>query len=83
MRHFPILFCLAALAACQHRPVIDVQAHRGGAGLMPENTIPAMKNALDLDVNTLEFDLKLASVGQVVVSHDMYFYHRYATRPDV
>ena len=82
MRHFSILFCLAALAACQHRPVIDVQAHRGGAGLMPENTIPAMKNALDLDVNTLEFDLQLSSDGQVVVSHDNYFHPRYATRPD-
>ena len=49
---------------------------------MPENTIPAMKNALDLDVNTLEFDLQLSSDGQVVVSHDNYFHPRYATRPD-
>jgi len=73
---------LAVLASCQHKPFIDVQAHRGGAGLMPENTIPAMKNALDLDVNTLEFDLQLSADGQVVVSHDNYFHPRYATRPD-
>ena len=73
---------LAALAACDKKPVIDVQAHRGGAGLMPENTISAMKNALDLDVNTLEFDLQLSKDGQVVVSHDNYFHPRYATRPD-
>ena len=59
-----------------------MQAHRGGAGLMPENTISAMKNALDLDVNTLEFDLQLSQDGQVVVSHDNYFDPRYATRPD-
>ena len=77
-----ILFLLAALAACQPKPFIYVQAHRGGAVLMPENTIPAMKNALDLDVNTLEFDLQLSSDGQVVVSHDNYFHPRYATRPD-
>ena len=69
-----------ALSAC--RSGIDVQAHRGGAGLMPENTIPAMKNALDLGVNTLEFDLHLSSDGQVVVSHDPYFHPRYSTRPD-
>ncbi|MBR5019444.1 MAG: glycerophosphodiester phosphodiesterase [Bacteroidales bacterium] len=76
------LFVLTALAACNKKPQIDVQAHRGGAGLMPENTISAMKNALDLDVNTLEFDLQLSKDGQVVVSHDNYFHPRYATRPD-
>ncbi len=61
---------------------IDVQAHRGGAGHMPENTIEAMKFALDMGVNTLELDLHLSADGQVVVSHDPYFHHRYATRPD-
>ncbi|MBO7574348.1 MAG: glycerophosphodiester phosphodiesterase [Bacteroidales bacterium] len=73
---------LVILAACQSKPAIDVQAHRGGAGLMPENTIPAMQNALDLGVNTLEFDLHLSQDGQVVVSHDNHFHPRYSTRPD-
>ncbi len=61
---------------------VDVQAHRGGAGLMPENTIEAMKMALDMGVNTLELDLQVSADGQVVVSHDPYFHHRYAIRPD-
>ncbi len=61
---------------------IDVQAHRGGAGLMPENTIEAMKHALDMGVNTLELDLQVSEDGQVVVSHDPYFHYRYAIRPD-
>ena len=60
----------------------DLQAHRGGAGLMPENTVSAMRNAIDLNVNTLEFDLQLSSDGKVVVSHDNYFHPRYSTRPD-
>ena len=51
---------------------VDVQAHRGGAGLMPENTIEAMKHALDMGVNTLEFDLQISKDGLVVVSHDPY-----------
>ena len=76
------ILMLATLSACDKKPVIDVQAHRGGAGLMPENTRSAMQNALDLDVNTLEFDLQLSQDGQVVVSHDNYFDPRYATRPD-
>ena len=49
---------------------------------MPENTISAMKNAIDLKVNTLEFDLQLSGDGKVVVSHDNYFHPRYSTRPD-
>ncbi len=64
------------------RDCVDVQAHRGGAGLMPENTISSMKNAIDLGVNTLELDLQISADKQVVVSHDSYFHYRYATRPD-
>ncbi|MBQ1637733.1 MAG: glycerophosphodiester phosphodiesterase [Bacteroidales bacterium] len=79
---FYLLLLLTVVAACDKKPEIDVQAHRGGAGLYPENTKSAMKNALDLDVNTLEFDLQLSQDGQVVVSHDNYFHPRYATRPD-
>ncbi len=79
---FYLLIVLTVVAACDKKPEIDVQAHRGGAGLYPENTKSAMKNALDLDVNTLEFDLQLSQDGQVVVSHDNYFHPRYATRPD-
>ena len=60
----------------------DLQAHRGGAGLMPENTISAMRNAINLNVNTLEFDLHISSDGKVLVSHDPYFHARYSTRPD-
>lgn len=52
---------------------VDVQAHRGGAGLKPENSIEAMKHALDLGVNTLEFDLQVSQDGEVVVSHDSYY----------
>ncbi|MCU1618696.1 MAG: Glycerophosphoryl diester phosphodiesterase family, partial [Modestobacter sp.] len=30
----------------------DIQAHRGGAALAPENTLVAFANALDLGVTT-------------------------------
>lgn len=61
---------------------VDVQAHRGGAGLWPENTITSMTGAMNLGVNTLELDLQVSKDGKVVVSHDPYFASRYATRPD-
>ncbi len=61
---------------------VDVQAHRGGAGLWPENTFTSMTNAVEMGVNTLELDLQISQDKQIVVSHDAYFHSRYATRPD-
>ena len=82
MKHILLILaaCMAVFTGCKRN--IDLQAHRGGAGLMPENTVSAMKHAIDLGIRTLEFDLQLSGDGQVVVSHDNYFHPRYATRPD-
>ncbi len=52
------------------RPAFDLQAHRGGRGLMPENTLPAFAQALSLGVTTLELDLAVTRDGVVVVHHD-------------
>ena len=50
---------------------MDYQAHRGGRGLMPENTIAAMLSVMDNEkVSTLEMDLAITKDKQVVVSHD-------------
>ncbi len=48
----------------------DLQAHRGGAGLHPENTLEAFGAALALGVSTLELDVHLTRDDDVVVSHD-------------
>lgn len=45
-------------------------AHRGGAGLKPENTLAAFANALDLGVDGFELDVHVAKDGTVVVFHD-------------
>lgn len=50
-----------------------VHAHRGGAALYPENTIPAMIHAVDLGVPVLELDLHVTLDSQIVVSHDAFF----------
>ncbi|MFV0553221.1 MAG: glycerophosphodiester phosphodiesterase family protein [Mangrovibacterium sp.] len=49
---------------------LDVQGHRGCAGLMPENTIASMIEAVKLGVNTLELDLQITKDGEVIVAHD-------------
>lgn len=61
---------------------LDEQAHRGGRGLMPENTIPAMLDAIDRDVTTLELDLQITKDKQVIVSHDPYFNEKITTTPE-
>ncbi len=47
-----------------------VYAHRGGAALRPENTFEAFDNGLALGADGLEFDVRLAGDGAVVVLHD-------------
>ena len=48
----------------------DLQAHRGGLGLVVESTVAAFANALELGVTTLELDVQITEDGQAVVTHD-------------
>lgn len=63
-------------------PGFDKQGHRGCRGLMPENTWPAMKMALDLGVTTLEMDVVFTKNKEAVLSHEPWFGHEIATKPD-
>jgi glycerophosphoryl diester phosphodiesterase len=49
---------------------VEVHAHRGGAGLAPENTLAAFAGALRLGVDAIELDVGLTAGGDVVVAHD-------------
>ncbi|HZH99963.1 MAG TPA: glycerophosphodiester phosphodiesterase family protein [Flavisolibacter sp.] len=66
----------------RHATNFDKQGHRGSRGLMPENTIPAMIKALELGVTTLEMDVVITADQQVVLSHEPFFNHEIATKPD-
>lgn len=68
-----ILCVLVACHVAQKAPksknldaLFDKQGHRGCRGLMPENTIPAMKRAMDLGVTTLEMDVVITKDAKVV-----------------
>ena len=87
MKNASILLSLLLVAGCATQPkapqyVTDVQAHRGGMGLYPEESLAAMLNAVDLGVNTLEMDLCITQDSVVILSHDKFFHSRYSTRPD-
>jgi len=51
-------------------PPFDVEAHRGGRGERPENTLASFSHALDLGVDTLELDTGVTKDGVLVVSHN-------------
>lgn len=79
-----ISFVLGLLSATVAQPSIDqfeVYAHRGFRGLDPENTIPAMKNALQQGA-VLEFDLGITKDRQVIVSHDPVLNPKITIGPD-
>ncbi|EJL75937.1 glycerophosphodiester phosphodiesterase family protein [Chryseobacterium populi] len=60
----------------------DKHAHRGGKSLYPENTIPAMKNALKMNITTLEMDLAITKDKKVILSHDAFLSPELVTKPD-
>jgi glycerophosphoryl diester phosphodiesterase len=60
----------------------DKQAHRGGKSLYPENTVPAMKNALKMNITTLEMDLAITKDKKVILSHDAFLSPELVTKPD-
>ncbi len=89
MKTLLIIVALVFLNNCstnklQSQPMIqfDKQGHRGSRGLMPENTWPAMRMALDLNVTTLEMDVVVTKDKKVVLSHEPWFGQEITTKPD-
>ncbi|MBC6110477.1 glycerophosphodiester phosphodiesterase family protein [Pedobacter fastidiosus] len=84
------LFLLIATSLCSVKsfsqaqfPAFSAEAHRGGRGLMPENTILAMLNAMKIDgITTLEMDTHITKDGKVVVTHDDYLSPGFMRTPD-
>jgi glycerophosphoryl diester phosphodiesterase len=52
------------------------------AALMPENTIRAMRKALELSIKTLEMDIAISQDKQVLLSHDSFINADFVYRPD-
>lgn len=95
MTKYTLLYCLTCLsflnAGCKTKSPVAVmqktfpafykEGHRGARGLMPENTIPAMRKAVDLGVNILEVDVYISKDQQVVIAHDPYVNPNYMLLP--
>jgi glycerophosphoryl diester phosphodiesterase len=49
---------------------IAVVAHRAGKALAPENTLAAIRNAIQLGVDYVELDIRTTKDGKLVIMHD-------------
>lgn len=58
------------LAFALQAQAFDLQAHRGGRGLRPENTLASFENAIRMGVTSLELDIAITADGVPVISHD-------------
>lgn len=61
---------IAGRGIVEQAMAFDLEAHRGGRALLPENTLPAFANALSMGVDTLELDVGVTADGEIVVSHE-------------
>lgn len=60
----------------------DIEAHRGGRALFPENTLVSFSGALTMGVNTLELDMGVTKDDVIVVSHERWLNPDLAKGPD-
>jgi glycerophosphoryl diester phosphodiesterase len=67
--HATILSAFLLLMSGEAR-AFDLEAHRGGRALWPENTLPAFADALSMGVDTLEFDVGVTGDDEIVISHE-------------
>lgn len=61
---------------------IDLQAHRGGRDLRPENTLPSFESGLDQLVSTLETDTGVTSDRVSLISHEQFINPQTCRRVD-
>ncbi|MFP3442749.1 glycerophosphodiester phosphodiesterase family protein, partial [Pantoea sp. SIMBA_133] len=49
---------------------VEVIAHRGSSEVAPENSLSAIRQALEDGADQIEIDVRLSADGSVVLSHD-------------
>lgn len=62
--------CLLLCGADEVLPTKGLCAHRGMMSTHPENTIPALAEAVRLGAHMIEFDIQLTKDGALVLMHD-------------
>lgn len=64
------MYCAVSPAADVAMPQRGLCAHRGAMSTHPENTVPALREAVRLGAQMIEFDVQLTKDGALVLMHD-------------
>lgn len=70
MRQFILLLCI--LLSSFSSIAVNICAHRGVRGLLPENTLNGFKKALHYQIQCIDMDVVITRDGIPVVYHDLY-----------
>lgn len=57
----------------QTSPTVEIIAHRGAAGVRPENTLASVRKAVEDGADWVEIDVQETAEGEIVVMHDSDF----------
>lgn len=49
---------------------IKIHGHRGARGVLPENTLAALKYAIENEIDVLELDLQMTKDNEIIIYHD-------------
>lgn len=64
------IFSVTCFLLGREAMAFDLEAHRGGRALFPENTLQSFAHALSIGVDTLELDTNVTKDHVLVVSHE-------------
>ena len=70
---FAVVGALESAAALRHERTTAVTAHRGGTIRAPENTVAAIREAIEVGAQYAEIDVQTSKDGVIVVTHDSDF----------
>ena len=67
----PLAIVIVALAIfLGTAAAVELHGHRGARGLLPENSIPGFKLAIEAGVDCLEFDVGMTADRKIVIFHN-------------
>lgn len=61
---------------------LDIEGHRGGRGLRPENTLPAFEAGMDNGIHSIETDTGVTTDHQSLIWHDQFLNPQSCRRAD-
>ena len=65
-----LILCAVCFLLASQAMAFDIEAHRGGRALFPENTLVSFAGALSIGVDTLELDVGATKDDVLVISHE-------------